>query len=90
MKKHILNFVLICSWINAVCGNFKKDDMIAAFLNSEDPLLVSSTFWQNLKNKSSLFQNKKGAWVKPIDDLVDSWWVLKTLEKHIAENKKMR
>jgi len=63
-------------------GNYKKEEMIAAFLNSEDPLLQGNPFWQSMKNQPSLFQNKKGTWMKPIDDLIDAYWVLKTTEAH--------
>jgi hypothetical protein len=63
-------------------GNFKKEEMIAAFINSEDPELQKTGLWKALKNQPSLFQTKRGAWVKPIDDLIDSWWVLKTTQAH--------
>jgi hypothetical protein len=42
---------------------------------------LKSEFFQALKKTPEEFQNKKGAWVKPIDDIIDSYWVLKTLEK---------
>jgi hypothetical protein len=66
-------------------GNYKKDDMINAFLQSDDPRLHKSLFWQKLKNESSSFQNKKGGWEKPIDDIIDSYWVLRTLENNTKE-----
>jgi hypothetical protein len=62
-------------------GNFNKEKMLEAFMNSEDPILLKSEFFQALKKTPEEFQNKKGAWVKPIDDIIDSYWVLKTLEK---------
>jgi len=64
-------------------GNFKKEDMIEAFLNVEDSGLRETLLWQKMKNEPSLFQNKKGAWLKPIDDIIDSYWVLRTLERHV-------
>ena len=36
-----------------------------------------------------LIQTKKGAWVKPIDDIVDSWWVLKTTEMHMKNYRNL-
>ena len=61
-------------------GNFSKEEMIQAFVDSTDPLLVGNQFHEALKNSPEEFQNKKGKWLKPIDDLIDSWWVLKTVE----------
>jgi hypothetical protein len=61
-------------------GNFKKEEMIDAFINSDDPCLVNNGLQKALKLHPSLFQNKKGAWLKPLDDIIDSYWVLKTVE----------
>lgn len=66
-------------------GNFKKEDMIAAFMQSEDPELRKTKFWQRLNESPVKFQTRTGKWLRPIDDIVDSYWVLKTLEKGIAE-----
>ena len=68
-------------------GNFKKEDMIAAFLSSEDPALRETGLWKALTTDPASFQNKKGAWLKPIDDIIDAYWVLRTLEKHMVETK---
>ncbi len=65
-------------------GNFSKEQMIESFVNSEDSLLQTNKFWLTLKNSPEVFQNKKGVFLKPIDDLIDSWWILKTLEKNIS------
>ena len=62
-------------------GNFNKEKMLEAFMNCDDPILLNSKFFQALKNTPEEFQNKKGAWVKPIDDIIDSYWVMKTLIK---------
>lgn len=64
-------------------GNFKKENMIEAFLNSEDQSLQAHSFWQSIKTNPHYFQTKKGLWEKPIDDIVDAYWVLKTLENNI-------
>ena len=66
-------------------GNFKKEDMISAFINSEDERLKKTGLWQALNNTPEKFQNKKGGWLKPLDDIIDSLWVLKTLEKNAVE-----
>jgi hypothetical protein len=63
-------------------GNYKKEQMIEAFIQSEDPILRSTGLWQALSTQPRLFQTKRGAWLKPIDDIVDSYWVLKTTEAH--------
>lgn len=68
-------------------GNFKKEDMIAAFLNSEDEILKKTGLWKAMTSQPQLFQNKKGAWEKPIDDIADSYFVLKTLEKTLKEKE---
>ena len=68
-------------------GNFKKEDMITAFLASEDASLRETGLWKALTTDPASFQNKKGAWMKPIDDIIDAYWVLRTLEKHTAEIK---
>lgn len=62
-------------------GNFNKEKMLEAFMNSDDPILLNTPFFKALKNTPEEFQNKKGAWHKPIDDIIDSYWVLKTLIK---------
>jgi hypothetical protein len=66
-------------------GNFKKEDMIAAFVQSVDPKLRETKFWQRLNEAPAEFQTKKGKWLRPIDDIVDAYWVLRTLEKGISE-----
>ncbi|MFM2010505.1 MAG: hypothetical protein RLZZ479_896 [Bacteroidota bacterium] len=63
-------------------GNFKKENMIEAFINSTDAFLINTSLHKSLKENPEKFQNKKGAWLKPLDDIVDSYWVLKTIEAH--------
>jgi hypothetical protein len=76
-------FVYAPMTIKAVAGkgNFKKEQMIEAFLNDEDPRLRNTGLWKAMTETPEKFQNKKGAWEKPIDDLIDSYWVLRTLER---------
>ena len=63
-------------------GNYKKEEMIEAFINSD----CNSQFAEALRNAPAEFQTKRGQWLKPIDDIVDSYWIAKTLQKTI-ENK---
>jgi hypothetical protein len=61
-------------------GNFKKEEMIEEFLK-EAPL--KNPFRKALREQTSSYQKKNGQWHKPIDDIVDSYWVARTLEKTI-------
>jgi hypothetical protein len=64
-----------------------KGDMINSFLNHEDPLpfLHKHPFYLELKNNPAIFQTKRGKWLKPIDDLIDAYWVLKTYFKKTSQ-----
>ena len=64
-------------------GNFKKDEMIAAFLASEDESLRMTGLWKAMTSDPTQFQTKRGNWLKPIDDIIDSYWVLKTMENNV-------
>lgn len=70
-------------------GNFKKEQMIEAFIQSDDPILQKTGLWKALKSNPELFQTKRGNWLKPIDDICDSFWVLRTLELHQELNKEL-
>lgn len=50
-------------------GNAGKPEMLEYFLNSTDQDLQRTEFWQNLKNE------KIDKVLKPVDDLVDSYFV---------------
>jgi len=67
-------------------GNYKKEEMIDAFLMSDDAALRNTGFWKALKERPELFQTKRGNWLKPIDDICDSWWILKTTEAAYAQS----
>lgn len=59
-------------------GNFKKEQMIEAFIG--DKFFETSKFWQNINSKPELFQSPKAHnWQKPLDDLVDSAYACKWL-----------
>jgi len=61
-------------------GNYKKEEMITAFIKES---LEYTKFAKMLNEAPAEFQNKKGGWLKPLDDIADSYFVLKTLEKTI-------
>lgn len=65
-------------------GNLKKNEMIDAFINNSlDEKLASNKLYLSIKNNSNLYQTKKTCnWLKPIDDICDSYWILKTVEKN--------
>ncbi len=58
-------------------GSYKKEQMIDAFINFEDDILQTSTFRNSLEDIPEIYQKKTGTWQK-IDDIIDSYWVLKT------------
>lgn len=58
-------------------GSFKKEQMIQAFLEED----VDHLLHKRMLTTPEDFMNKKGAWIKPIDDIIDSYWVARTLKK---------
>lgn len=63
-------------------AKFKKKDMLMKFLESDDKILTNNEVYKTLN--SSLDSVIKGEdVVKPIDDLVDSYWILKKLEQDV-------
>ena len=60
-------------------GNFKKEQMIEAFMQSDDPILQNCGLYKALNTNPTLFQTKRGVWLKPLDDVVDSYWIMKTV-----------
>jgi hypothetical protein len=63
-------------------GNYKKEDMITAFLNAKNEDLEKNIFFQTISKYPEEFQNRKGSFLKPIDDIIDSYWILQTLYKN--------
>ena len=57
-------------------GNAKKEDMIQAFIDNRlnDDILTKNVFWQYCKDNEVDFKQPK-----PIDDLVDSYAILKSI-----------
>jgi hypothetical protein len=57
-------------------GNAKKDDMIQAFIDNrlEDSELTNNAFWKYCSKNGVDFKQPK-----PIDDLVDSYGILKSI-----------
>jgi hypothetical protein len=65
-------------------GNFKKEQMIDAFMQSDDPILQNCGLYKALNTNPTLFQTKRGAWLKPLDDVVDSYWIMRTVMDQIT------
>ena len=57
-------------------GNAKKEDMIQAFIENrtEDPDIEKCPFWKFCKENKLDYKN-----IKPIDDLVDSYGILRSI-----------
>ena len=64
-------------------GNFSKEEMIARFISATDLKLSTHQLHINLNQISEVFQSKGGKWLKPIDDVCDAYWIVKTLEKNL-------
>jgi hypothetical protein len=60
-----------------------KLDMIQSFIEHEDKLpgLENNLFYQEICKNPETFQDKKGRFIKPVDDLIDSYFILKTYFK---------
>jgi hypothetical protein len=60
-----------------------KIDMIQSFIEHEDKLpgLEDNPFYQELCKNPETFQDKKGRFIKPVDDLIDAYFILKTYFK---------
>lgn len=63
-------------------AKFKKKDMLEKFVSSDDPMLQDNPVF--LAIKSSMDKVLKGEdVVKPVDDLVDSYWIVKKLQQDV-------
>jgi hypothetical protein len=63
-------------------AKFKKKDMLERFIQSDDPLLQNNQVFMRIKNSMDLIIKKEEV-VKPVDDLVDSYWILKKLQHDV-------
>lgn len=63
-------------------GNASKEYMIDAFVKNkdEDELLESAELYKYLKSEELDYKN-----IKPIDDLVDAYWLMRTLKERTKE-----
>lgn len=63
-------------------GQMQKEEMIENFISNilEDNKLSNNQFYQSLKSNTSNFQTKLGVFKKPVDDLIDSYFILKSLQ----------
>lgn len=62
-------------------GNANKNDMYGYFLKSKDEELLNSRFFKWVVENSSILLNKDGSIKKPIDDLVDAYYICKKLRE---------
>lgn len=70
-------------------GNYKKEQMIDAFIHDE--FFKETKFWQDINASPELFQSPKAHnWQKPLDDLVDSAYACKWLVKKQIINENIR
>lgn len=65
-------------------GKFDKNQMIEKFLDRE-VTGVSLRIQDKLENEIQFFKKTKN-WIKPIDDIADSFWIAKCLEFVLNEN----
>lgn len=67
-------------------GNYQKTQMIEAFIISNHEEFKDNKLQQQLKDPTTrpMFQSPKAHnYVKPLDDIVDSYWTMRTyIEKH--------
>lgn len=66
-------------------GNAKKEDMIRAFIQCNDKLLQSTPLWKMLRKERNIDFDS----IKPIDDLVDSYWIMKCGKIEWEKRKRM-
>jgi hypothetical protein len=64
-------------------GNFSKEEMISGFISSTELKLSTHQLHINLNKMPEVFQSRGGKWLKPVDDICDSYWIVKTLEKNL-------
>jgi hypothetical protein len=64
-------------------GNFSKEEMISAFISEQETKLLPHPLHIKLNHTPELFQTKRGNWLKPLDDICDAYWIVKTLEKNL-------
>lgn len=69
-------------------GNMKKEELINMwYTNEKEDELLENDKLRNLVIENELdFKAANGSWLKPFEDIVDSYWTLKTLINNI-ENK---
>jgi len=69
-------------------GNFNKDQMIEAFLNNatDDKILNENELRLNVLNDINKYKAGK-KWLKPFEDMVDSYWICRTIELNFKKNK---
>lgn len=69
---------------NAGKGNANKNMMLSFFLDSQKVLLRENDFWKFCSAQSSSLIDKNEKVLKPIDDLVDSYFICNALQGNIV------
>jgi len=72
---------------NAGKGNANKNQMLSYFLDSKEASLQENDFWKFCSAQSSSLIDKNEKVIKPIDDLVDSYFICDALRKGIVPLK---
>lgn len=63
-------------------AKFKKKDLLEKFILCDDPLLSKNSLYQEVVGLGDLCF-KKDEVIKPLDDLVDSYWIVKKLSMDV-------
>lgn len=63
-------------------AKFKKKDMLEKFIESDDAMLQNSQVFLKIKHSLDLILKGEEV-VKPVDDLVDSYWIIKKLQQDV-------
>jgi hypothetical protein len=63
-------------------AKFKKKDMLMRFLDVEDPNLKDNPVFVRISSSPDKVIKGEEV-VKPVDDLVDSYWILKKLQQDV-------
>lgn len=73
---------------NAGKGNANKNEMFDFFLKLQEPSVQRNAFWNFCSTQSPSLIDKNDKLLKPVDDLVDSYFILDSLRKDIVPLKK--
>lgn len=67
-------------------GNYKKEQMIEAFIKCDSHEVMMNKLRSGLINDPDSFQSPKAKhYLKPLDDMIDAFWTMKTLFNEICK-----